>query len=104
MEKSLIRYFEKTGIKPKALNEKPRLPDHLVYVFSAFSKLSSCRAGYDSPIPWTAVKDYALFYKLDLTELADFITALDGKYLEDVAKKTQQRLRSAAGRKGKRSK
>lgn len=52
-------------MKPKGFEEnRPPLPDDLVWVWNAYQELGSCRvSGFGAgPIPWTAIHEYALRY------------------------------------------
>lgn len=60
------------------------------FFLGAFWQLGTCRSiGMGpGPIPWTAIKDYALHHRLepDVTQaFIQIITALDGRYLKWVA-------------------
>jgi hypothetical protein len=68
------------------LDSEPKLSPWLAGVWSAFRRLSTCRQlGMGmGPIPWTAVKDYALMEGMDRDEFTEFdylIEAMDSEYL-----------------------
>jgi hypothetical protein len=68
----------------------------LAFYMSAFYSLSSCRAVgmAEGRIPWTAVKDYALYYGLDEVEfdiLWELITRVDAAYLDWQSKRVAKK-------------
>jgi len=97
---------EEDGRAPKALSEKPELEDHLVWVYNAFSRISTDRQYFESggctTISWSAVNDYAIRYGIDdlddFTRFYNLISALDAVYLRDQSEKLK--ARAAASGKG----
>lgn len=80
------------GDTPKALQEKPEIPVHLLAVWRAFWDLNHDRAiGFGrGPIPFTAIDRYALRFGFDgddFERLFLLIRALDAEYLSLTAPK-----------------
>lgn len=63
---------------PKAIQDAPELDLGLEFTYSAFWELNTCREyGFSSgPIPWTAIKDYAIACDLEAEEIAEFTTLI----------------------------
>lgn len=73
----------------------PVLPIHLVWVRDAFNKLSTCRqSGFGlTPIPWTAVMEYARYLELDEYETDRFeylISSLDDAVIRHYSEKDKK--------------
>lgn len=69
------------------LDSRPVLPMWLHDTWAAFWKVGSCRqVGMGTgPIPWTAINDYAIRYRINGEDFEDFehiIREMDGCYLE----------------------
>lgn len=69
----------------------------------AFNALSSCRASgwSDGPIPWTAAKEYAVFYGIgpdDLSRMWDLLSRMDKAYINHRAE--AEKLKNLSGGKG----
>ena len=85
-EKIIEAAGRRGGEVPAAIRDAPQLSAWLWFFYEAFHRLSSCRQfGRDiSPIPWTAVQQYAAVQGFG-PDLADdlhfFIGALDAEYL-----------------------
>lgn len=73
--------------------QQPELLPASVFVWAAFASLHTCRIVDGGPIPWTALHEYAVAYRLSLAEMEDLehlIRALDDKYLDFQDKKRKQ--------------
>lgn len=71
---------------PPKIENAPRLELHQALYYEAFLALHTCRGGMgDGPIPWTAMNEYALTYKLDDEQretLFYHVRALDQAWME----------------------
>jgi len=79
---------EEDGVEPKALQERPQLPDHLQFVWSAWWELHTDRpVGMAvGAIPFSAIDRYAARYGIDgmdhFDAFREAVRALDGAYLK----------------------
>jgi len=72
---------------PKAIAEATQLFMGLELYWDAFQELNTCRgAGMGlSPIPWTAMMDYARAYEFDEDQIDDlvfFVREMDSAFIE----------------------
>ena len=72
---------------PKSIQNAPDLQFGLELYYGAFSDLNSCRStGWsDGPIPWSAIADYCVAFRLDAEQVADMfhhIRTMDNAYLK----------------------
>ena len=82
------------GKAPPALVEKPSIPAHLQFAWSAFWALANDRQigfGVLGPIPFSAIDRYSRRYGVasvdEFDRLAMLVRAMDGAWLERVNKK-----------------
>lgn len=71
---------------PQRIQNAPSLAFGMQLYYGAFFELSTCRQASMSlgPIPWTAIKDYAIAHELDEEQTEDlfhFVRVLDNEYL-----------------------
>lgn len=80
-----------------------------MFYFNAYQELATCRNHEGGRIPWTAINQYAKFYRLSVDEAEDLlsiITMLDVMVLADEAdngKSDKPKPVSGKGRKDKAS-
>ena len=77
---------------PDKIANAPTLELGLDFYFTAFTELTTCRpVGMgEGMIPWTAIKEWGVFNKLDEEEFYDFkylISAMDSAYIDFKVKK-----------------
>jgi hypothetical protein len=74
---------------PDRIANAPSLFLGLEVWYAAFLDLNGCReTGWGAgPIPWTAMRDYADAYELDLDDLEFFLHEMDRVYLAKAAPK-----------------
>ena len=71
---------------PERIADAPTLPNSLLFYWSAFWELHSCRAlgQYPGPIPWTSMADYARTYNLtdiyDIEIFTNLMFAMDKEW------------------------
>ena len=100
----LERVAEEDGVLPKALQSRPELEEHLLFVWSAFQTVSTDRpVGLGlAPIPFSAIDRFARRYGIvDIDEfdrLHRLIGQLDRALLDD-EKADQEREAAAKNRK-----
>jgi len=80
---------------PKVIQEAPELLPGLALYYNGFVELSSCRqvSGHgESPIPWTAIRDYCNEFDIEGEQRDYFfilIREMDKAYFEHLSKKTK---------------
>lgn len=77
---------------PQWLKNAPTLFPNLAPFYAAFCELSTCRPASmygTSPIPWTAVMQYAEHHGQDRSDLLYLIRAIDREYIGYFDKKAQ---------------
>ena len=77
---------------PQALLDKPDLPQSMVFFWTAFLELNTCRG--EGNIPWTAIDRYAERYDVtdDLFEdLVEIIALLDDAMIEHREKERKKK-------------
>lgn len=83
---------EETGNVPDALQKRPDIPEHWVWVWDAFFELSNDRSFAFSigPIPSSAIHIYAHAHGItdqdQLQTMIEIIRAMDAVYLDHVRK------------------
>jgi hypothetical protein len=93
------------GLKAPALDNRPDLESHVVWVWNAFQQLNSCRqfGMAVGPIPWTAVNEYAMRHGIvdmdDFEEFRFLIVAMDETFLSH---NTRKQKATEAQQRGKR--
>ncbi len=84
---------EKSGIRPKALEDKPDLTEFAAGYLKAFSTLSNSRAvGMNGPMPISISDIWALLQVVGVCHGARFmrvIQTLDGMWLDDYVKRNK---------------
>lgn len=68
-----MRYGRKL---PDSIANAPSLNSLTLFYFNAFHELATCRQFEGGDIPWTAVKDYGIFWGLDNDSVADLFTVI----------------------------
>ncbi len=103
----MVRHAYRVGQPvPSMIQNAPTLHDGLALYFNAFIELGSCRSiGFGvGPIPWTAMREYARWMRMDRQDAADFfwiMQKMDEAYLKFQKEKSDQEAASKAkGRKG----
>jgi hypothetical protein len=92
-EQNIVKQSVRTGQPiPDAIKNAPTLKLGLNLYFSAYTDLDSERTHYDgpTPIPWTAIKSYAVAHNFDSEETEDlfyFIKAMDNFNLNRISEK-----------------
>jgi hypothetical protein len=81
---------------PDAIANAPILTEGLELYFMAFLDLTTCRSYgmSEGPIPWTAIKDWATYNGLSVTQTEDLfymVREMDNAYLDYRAKKQKQK-------------
>lgn len=81
---------------PDAIANAPILTEGLELYFMAFLDLTTCRnqGMGDGPIPWTAIKDWAMYYGLNELQTDDLfymIREMDAAYLDYRAKQQKNK-------------
>lgn len=79
---------------PKAIQEAPHLAFGLELYWDAFWDLSTCRAtGFGvGPIPWSAMRDYAVTFELDEEQQEDLyylVRVMDNTFLDHHSEKKE---------------
>ena len=88
---------EEDGVHPKALLERPELPDHLQFVWSAWWELHTDRpmGMAVGPIPFTAIDRYASRFGVDDADhfeaFREAVRGIDGTYLKWVNERRDSR-------------
>lgn len=80
---------------PKRIQDAPELQLGLELYWDAFWDLSTCRtSGFGAgPIPWLAVREYALTFEFDEEQMNDLfylVRRMDNVYLEHHKKKQEK--------------
>ncbi|WP_442785934.1 phage tail assembly chaperone [Methylobacterium sp. C25] len=99
----LLELADEDGTAPKALLNRPDLPDHLVFARDAFWSLSPDRPlgalGGCGHIPWSSIERYAARHGITDPDAFERFEALIGAqdrvYLKDVAAKAKIATNSA---------
>lgn len=112
----MIEDYEKRRLeKPDWMVNRPAIPIELQWYWDAFWELDSERVwsnGLPRSIPWTSIKEYAVYHEVDFDYTLKMVRALDNSMLKykqqqhDRAMEEEQRRTSQVGkgRKGKRPK
>lgn len=92
-EETILEQARKNNLPiPSKILNAPRLQTGMAFYYMAFNDLSTCRAVGMSPgpIPWTAIREYAIQYDLDEVDfetLVIVINHMDVVFLEHLNKK-----------------
>ncbi|WP_443136519.1 phage tail assembly chaperone [Methylobacterium sp. Leaf106] len=88
---------EEDGIEPKALIDRPDLPEHLIFAWDAFWRLSGDRQlgfGSPGPIQFASIDRYAERFGILATEEFDrfcrLVRAMDDEWRRYIAKKLDE--------------
>lgn len=90
----MLDVAEEDGIEPKALQDRPELPESLLFVWNAWWALCADRAmgfGGAGPIPFSAVDRYATRFGVhdqdDFETFAALIAAMDDVFFAAQSKR-----------------